>query len=273
MIISRSTTRGLFRHTFWVTLFLVVMLAIAGCGRDNNDTSSSQTSASGEAAASESPTSESPTSESNPAEPASGTPVQQESTDGTETTEAATSDNGSAASTGNPVLDAVAAALRKQASSLPMRMTMTSSEGNETDTFVAEIASPTRMRINADDMEILMVDGTVYLKEDGEWIANEFMAGMAGAMMGQFLPDGIEAQVNTLVDAEQLADEEVNGEAVSVYRFRVDAPEEDASEAMSQVYVRKSDGLPVRMTSADGTEYSFQIDYSYDPSIVIEAPQ
>jgi hypothetical protein len=242
------------KHTALLTILLVAMLAIAGCGGGEDPT----------------PTPAPSSSEAAPVEPASGATPVEATTNSDDTTESTTTD-AAAPSTGNAAIDAVAAALRNQIESLPMRMTMTT--GAEGEMMTAEVASPDRFHINASDTELLMVDGTFYIRNGDTWIANDAMASIASAIIGQFLPEAIEEQIAAIGSAEQLPDEEVNGEPASVYLFTVTSPIGDVGNNTSKVYIRKSDGLPIRLTDADDTEESFSIDYEYDPSIVIEAPQ
>jgi len=234
---------------------LVAILAVAGCG-GGDDPAPTPTIAS---------------SEASPIQPASGATPVEATTDSENTTESTTSDTGGAAvaGTGNAAVDAVAAALRNQLASLPMRITMTDDEGSVT---TAEIASPSTMRIRAEDMEMIAVEGTVYFLEDGVWTESPGLAGMVTAFAGSLAPEDIQEQVDMIVSAEQLPDEEVNGEAVSVYRFTVVSPDGDDAEAQ-KIHVRKSDGLPVRLSDEGVSDESFLVEYEYDPSIVIEAPQ
>lgn len=244
------------KRSLLLTFLVVAMLAIAGCGGGDDPT----------------PAPASASSESAPGEAASGaTPV--EATTNSESTTASTTgaeSNAVVSSTGNAATDAVAAALRNQLASLPMRMTM--SAAGESEAMVSEMASPTRFRINAAGMELMVVDGTVYMNMNGAWVANDAMGETVNAMMGQFTAEAIEEQVNTIATAELLPDETVNGEDASVYQFTVDLGE-GLPASTSKLYVRKSDGLPIRVTSGDGEDGAFQVDYEYDPTIVIEAPQ
>lgn len=238
------------RRTILLSIVLVAMLAIAGCGGGDD-----------------------PTPTPVAAEPVN-TPAQQETTNtdtSSGTTAQGSDDPVPASSTGNIAVDAVAAALRKQVASLPMRMTVSS--GAEGEAMTAELVSPERFHVNAGGLEILMVDGTVYMRQGDAWIANDTMGAMANAIMGQYMPENIEGQIATIVSAEQLPDETVNGEAASVYSFTVNSPLDGEENVVSRVYVRKSDGLPIRVASAEGAEDTYQVDYAYDPSIVIEPPQ
>jgi hypothetical protein len=197
-------------------------------------------------------------------EPAGGAPAQQETTN-TGASDAAV------ASTGGAEVDVIAAALRKQIENLPMRMTMGDATG--ADSMVAEMASANAFHITAADMELIMVDGKVYMKMGNEWVQNDQMAGIVNGMVEAFTPENIAEQISTIVAAEQLPDENVNGEAANVYLMTVNSPIGSEGDAASKVYIRISDGLPIRVASADGAETPYQVDYEYDPSITVVAPQ
>ncbi len=266
------------KRTLLMTGMLVAALTLAACGRGDDPTPTPAPAAveqlpsqelatatpapAGDAAStsSEATSSESTTETTTESTTASTT----EST--TESTTASTgSSSGPVASSGNASIDAVASALRNQIANLPMRMTMTS---GETAGGTVEIASPTRLRMDMGGMQLIIVDGRAFMLEDGVWTENPAMAGMVTAFAGNVSPEAIQEQVDMLVTANQLPDETINGQAVSVYQFTVS----DDTDT-SRVYVRKADNLPVRVTNDATGEDAYSVDYDYDPSIVIEAPQ
>lgn len=251
------------RKTLLVTAIIVAALSVAACGRDK-DATPTPAPAAVEQLPSQALATATPAGDvANSASTSSGST--------TETTTANTSSNASGVavpSSGNPAIDAVASALRNQVAHLPMRMTMTA---GDTAGGTVEVASPTRLRMDMGDMQLVIVDGRAFMLDNGVWVENPAMAGMATAFAGNISPEAIQEQVDTILTAQQLPDETINGHAVSVYQFTVS--DDDAGEdGASLVYVRKSDNLPVRVSNAGSGEDAYSVDYEYDPSIVIEAP-
>lgn len=258
------------KQTLLVVGMLVAALSTAACGRGNGPTPTPAP-----AAVEQLPSQEVATPTPAPASDAATSDTPGDSTTGDSTTtetssEGATTESSSAPlpSSGNAAIDAVASALRNQMANLPMRVTMSA---GDTAGGTIEIASPTSMRMNMEGMQMMFVDGRAFMFEDGVWMENPAMAGLVEVMAGQFDLGSIQEQIDTISTAEQLPDETINGEAVSVYQFTV-SDDIDGEQGVSWVYIRKSDNLPVRVSTDGEGDEAYSADYTYDSSIVIEAP-
>ena len=172
--------------------------------------------------------------------------------------------------------EAVVQAMKAQLKATPFRVTMDiESEGDKTKQ-VFEFVSPERFHMNMGDMEIILVDGKAYRKQDNSWVEDEMMASIASGLTGMFSDTAIASMTGMIKDVKQSGSEDIDGQKTRVYEFTSEGTIMGIeSKSSGRMWVRELDGLPVKQVvdgeAAGMKSITTQI-IEYDPNIKIEAP-
>jgi outer membrane lipoprotein-sorting protein len=260
------------RMALRVLCLCLVLVVIAACGRNRNE----ETPAEAAPAAASAPTA-APAPDAAPA-PESVTESATESVTAAEvatTTQSAPASDAAAMPAGGDASSMVSSAMQAQMDGGPFRATTTLNADGTVTEMVSEVIPPDTMRvvIGGGNMELIMVDGTLWSKSgESPW------AQMGGTQMMEGILDTIrgQADTNSLTNVQLVGSEPVLGVQTDVYTFTSALGEgEGAITSDVKLWVAQDTGLPVRMESssvANGVTTTAIQTIEYDPAITITAP-
>lgn len=145
--------------------------------------------------------------------------------------------------------------------------------GGETTVSTNEVQWPDRFHMKSRDMEMIILPEGTWMNQGGQWM--KMPMNMAG-MVKQLTPDAMKQSYDNMANVQQLADAEVDGEAVHVYEYDTNATIMGIkADSHVKLYVGKSSGLILRQDvdgQAMGVGSQTISTYTYDPGIAITAP-
>lgn len=134
---------------------------------------------------------------------------------------------------------------------------------------------PDKFHMKSEDSEFIIVGDSTWMKPDGQgWM--KFPMSMK-KMIDAYSPEVMKASLDGMSNVRVGADEVVNGVPCKVYSYDFDMKVMGIrSQGSSTVYLNAATGFPVRVTSegeAMGQRSKTEVDYTYDPSIRVAAPE
>jgi outer membrane lipoprotein-sorting protein len=174
-------------------------------------------------------------------------------------------------------MEAVRQAMKAQLANAPFRSTMETESEGVTSTVVVDFVSSEQMAMDMGELKFRIVDGKSWVSTEGTWEENPIAANAVNSSSSMFTAEGIEQLLGFVTEAKLVGEEEINGEPARVYEYTTESDMIgfDAT-ALSKMWVRKSDGLPVRMeatSTVDDVETTMVSNIEYDKSIKVEAPE
>jgi outer membrane lipoprotein-sorting protein len=173
--------------------------------------------------------------------------------------------------------EAVRQAARNQMANLPMRVTMEMAGAGSPSRTVVEYASPQRVRMRMDGLEVLLVDGQAWRKEGTAWVEDAMLTAAAAAVAEGLDADALEEMLATITDARRVGEETIDGEPTVLYTYGAERETMGVRAATTtRLWVRTADGLPVRQeveAEAMGRRNRTLMTIEYDDTIRVEAPE
>ncbi len=159
---------------------------------------------------------------------------------------------------------------------IPFRAEMsTTDKKNRTTKSTVEAQWPNKfhMMMPEQKMEVIILPGTTYMKNDGQWTKLPISM---DAMTKAWSPDLMKQQYAATTNVKFEGLQDLNGKKVKVYSYDVSGKIMGIkTESHSTTYLDVLTNLPVRVVT-DGTAMKQSshtvIDYTFDPSIRIVAP-
>lgn len=172
---------------------------------------------------------------------------------------------------------AVLEALRARMDQKAYRITSTTQAMGQSITQEVEVVPPDRFRMTMMDMEVVMIEGSSYVRLGDEWTVNDSMSGMISAAVGQIWDEETIGKAGLFMwEIEEMGTESLNGVEAKVYRYIMDSSEQGGSgQTEATIWIGESEGLPLKQEvriQGDGIDTSMIQQFDYDDSIVIEEP-
>lgn len=136
-----------------------------------------------------------------------------------------------------------------------------------------EVQWPNRFHMKNPDSEMIILPQGTWMKAGGDWMK---MPMDMSKMIQQYTPEATKAGMDGIQTVTYLGEAEVNGKACKQYQYAFDSKVGGIrSTGTAKISLEALTGYPVRMETtgeAMGQKSSTVVDYEYDPTIRITAP-
>ncbi|AVP97825.1 hypothetical protein C7S18_11730 [Ahniella affigens] len=151
-------------------------------------------------------------------------------------------------------------------------MVTTDKKGRKFESTMA-VQWPNRFHMKNPDSEMIILPQGTWMNAGGNWMK---MPMDMSKMIQQYTPDAIKAGMDGIRAVSFLGESDVNGKNCKQYRYDFDSKVMGIrSTGTATISLDASTGFPVRMETtgeAMGQKSSTVVDYEYDPTIRITAP-
>ena len=178
----------------------------------------------------------------------------------------------------NDVLDEIIAAMQTVFDVKSFRVDQTVISPDMTTEMQVEVVMPDRYRMVSTDMELIEIGDEAYILVDGEWMQWRGMADMVISTFMMFTNEDDGDVFRTYAaDAEFLGTENLEGEQVRTYQYRIN--DDEGASSLVKLWIAESDGLPRRMeiditgASPEDNAQIINVYKDYNAEITIEPPQ
>ncbi len=176
------------------------------------------------------------------------------------------------------VLDEIIAAMQTVFDVESFRVDQTVISPDMTTEQQIEVVMPDRYHMVSTDMELIEIGDQAYILVDGEWMQWRGMADMVISTFMMFTNEDDGDVFRTYAaDAEFLGTEDLEGEQVRAYQYRIN--DDEGASSLVKLWIAESDGLPRRMeiditgASPEDDAQIINVYKDYNAEITIEPPQ
>lgn len=137
---------------------------------------------------------------------------------------------------------------------------------------VVDLQLPNKLHIKNPQMEMIMINDSVWMKMAGQWMAVPAQATGNVNLMEKYDPEAVRETFHNISDLTVVGQEQIKGCETTLYQYKTTEVQQGKEYVTDSVTaVCGATGLPVRMqTSSNGTQST--VHYDFDADINIQAP-